>query len=580
VESRKPQAKRALFFAPAVAAVYDRRNHSNLKTGDPAPAVNLQPLLLTKLVRRKFDFPAILRPFLCVFAPWRESLLVRCSRQAAKSQSPVKKARFAISIGFHHRFFRIFLCVLCATLAATILALAQVSQLHLQSPEIAPPTANLPVDQIVNTVAAARRAIRQNPKSAGAYLSLSIALRSGGDLAGALDAVNHGLKLDPHLSRAWLVKGLIANEWLVKGRVADTKGILQEASADFRKAVEADPQNTSARLELASILFTKGEFNAVRTQLEAILRLDPGNPNALNGIGLLQLQNGDGRDAAGNFRQAILHRPHFPAAQMNLGTALFQLGDWSGSREAYQNVLRDQPDDAMATYGLARALRKLGDSAQAQAEFAAAKSLLQKQTAELRANNENNRGLKLWYAGDLDGATAAFRSALAQDPTYAEAHNNLGGVLWQLNDKPSALQEFEAAVRDQPGFVKALNNLGNAFIDTGNLQGAIKNLRAAVAAQPAFATGHLSLGMALVRAGRKTQAEAEFRQAILLDPGMAAAHLQLGLLMVSDPIQLSSNAKAEIEKGLQLNPSLIMSVPEPVLHDLAMMDQVIAPEVP
>jgi tetratricopeptide (TPR) repeat protein len=493
---------------------------------------------------------------------------------------PAKKPEVAHCIRLNHRSRRMFLPVLCFTLAATGLARAQVSELHLQNPEIAPPTANLPADQVLNSVAAARKAIQENPNSAHAYLSLSVALRSGGDLAGALDAVNQALKLDPHLSRAWLVKGLIANEWLAKGRAADEKGILREAAADFRKAVEADPQNTPARLELASILFTKGEFNAVRTQLEAILRLDPGNPNALNGIGLLQLQNGDLREAAESFRQAILHRPHFPEAQMNLGNALLQLGDWSGAREAFQNALQDEPNDAMAVYGLARALRNLGEAAPARAKFAQAKSLIEKQTAQLRANGENNRGLKLWHDGNLTGAAAAFRSALAEDPDFADAHNNLGGVLWQLNDKKNARGEFEAAVHDLPNFPKAHNNLGNALEDSGDLAGAIREFRIATLQQPAFATAHFNLGMALLRTGQRKDAEDEFRQAVLLDPGMAAAHLELGLQMISNAGPLSTVAKSEIEKGVQLNPALIMSVPEPVLHALAMADQVIAPESP
>ena len=89
------------------------------------------------------------------------------------------------------------------------------------------------------------------------------------------------------------------------------------------------------------------------------------------------------------------------------------------------------PDEAMAVYGLATADRHLGDSAKAEAEFGKARSLLRMNVALARGKGENNRGLGLWYSGNLAGAAAAFRSALTDDPTYAEAHNNLGGVLWQ-----------------------------------------------------------------------------------------------------------------------------------------------------
>lgn len=468
----------------------------------------------------------------------------------------------------HHRFWLGSLAALCTLYLTAGSALAQVSELHNQATELAPQSASIPPDQVVSAVAAARRAIQQNPQSASSYLSLGIALRSGGDADGAASAFHQALNLDPHLSSAWLEAGLMADE----------KGSLEEARADFQKAVEADPKSNPARLELASILFRKGDFEAVKTQLEAILRLDPADANALNGVGLLELQAGKLQEAAESFRRAIASKPRFPEAQMNLANALSELRDWPGAHKAYQLALEEQPDDAMATYGLARALRNLDEPAQAEAKFAKAKTLMKMQTAELRANGENNRGLKLWYAGDLAGAAAAFHSALAQDPTYAEAHNNLGGVLWQQNQKPSALQEFEAAVRSQPGFAKALNNLGNALINSGDLQGGIMDLRAALAAQPAFATGYLNLGVALVRAGQKEQAAEEFRQALLLDSGMAAAHLELGLTMVTNPTQVSLAARDEIEEGLQLNPRLMGAVPEAVLHALAMTDRVIAPD--
>jgi tetratricopeptide (TPR) repeat protein len=460
------------------------------------------------------------------------------------------------------------LAAFCVSLLAPSLSLAQVSELRLQSKELAPESRLIPPDQVMKAVAAARQAIRENPQSAQAYLSLASALRAGGDDDGAGNALDSALQLDPKLSRAWLEKGLIA----------DQTGTFEEALGDYKKAADFGSNSANARLQYASMLFRNGKFAEVKSQLQAILRLDPGNAKALNGLGLLELQDGDAPAAAAKFRQAILHQPHFSVAQMNLGNALLQLGDGAGARDAYQKALQDQPNDSMAVYGLARALSKLNDRAGASAEFAKARTLMNLETAELRAAGENVRGLKLWYAGDLDGAAAAFRSALSVDAKFADAHNNLGGVLWQQNHKQAAEREFDAAVRDQPGFAKALNNLGNALIQSGQLQQGIQDLHAAVNAQPAFASARLNLGIALLRAGSKQPAEAEFRRTLLLDPKNAAARVELGLAMITSPPNVPKDAHDEIEAGLELNPSLMRAVPEAVLHALAMADNVIPPD--
>jgi tetratricopeptide (TPR) repeat protein len=264
----------------------------------------------------------------------------------------------------------------------------------------------------------------------------------------------------------------------------------------------------------------------------------------------------------------LARRPRFPEAQENLGDTLLKLGDWQGARQAFELALRDKPDDGMAVYGLATALRHLGETAKADEEFTKARSLLEANTALGRAQGENNRGLQLWYAGDLAGAAAAFRGALTYDPSFADAHNNLGGVLWQQKNTKEATQEFAAAVRYKPDFAKARNNYGNALMSSGDLKGAAEQFEAAVTVEPGFATGHFSLGTTLAQEGQSRRAEEELRQALILDPQMAAAHVALGLLLASNAAPLGSAARSELEEGLRLNPQLRSALPPTVAREL------------
>jgi tetratricopeptide (TPR) repeat protein len=52
--------------------------------------------------------------------------------------------------------------------------------------------------------------------------------------------------------------------------------------------------------------------------------------------------------------------------------------------------------------------------------------------------------------GDVDGAAALYRDAIALDPDFMEAHVDLAGVLWRLEDFDGALAHAERAVQLAP----------------------------------------------------------------------------------------------------------------------------------
>jgi tetratricopeptide (TPR) repeat protein len=419
----------------------------------------------------------------------------------------------------------------------------------------------IPASQIVEAVTKARREIAQNPRSAQGYLLLGTALRAGGNLQAAARALDQAAQFDPNLSAVWLQKGLIA---LQNGTIASAENL-------FQKAVDADPANSPARLELAAVLLRQGDFKKAESQLEAALRSDAQNAGVWDGLGFISLEEGDPGAAAGDFRKALALKSPYPEAEENLGEALLQRGDAAGARAAFEKALAEGlPDASMATYGLASALKRLNENALADAEFVKARELMRQMVLTSRAQNENDRGLQLWYSGDLSGAAAAFRQAIASDPSYAEAHNNLGGVLWQMKDVAGAQREFAAAVRDKPDFGKARNNLGNVLLNAGNVEEAIAQFQAALAAQPGLVSAYVNFANALLKKGDKQTAQDELRQALDLDPTIAVAHIELGLLLAPASGGLTPDARRELEDGLRLEPQLWSALPAPVYEQLVL----------
>src|SRR5205814_8817646 len=129
--------------------------------------------------------------------------------------------------------------------------------------------------------------------------------------------------------------------------------------------------------------------------------------------------------AEAEFRLAISLKRTFPEAQESLGETLLRRRQWSAAAGAFEEALSARPDSLEASNGLATTLLRAGQESRAREQFRKARELLHRDLMLHRAEGENNRGLEIWRTGDLPGAAAAFRAAIADDPEYSEPHNNL-----------------------------------------------------------------------------------------------------------------------------------------------------------
>lgn len=411
-------------------------------------------------------------------------------------------------------------------------------------------------DALLRSVATAREAIRSHPQSAEAYLALAEALTNGEEVESASAALDRALELNPRLAVAWYGKGLQAareKNW-------------PSAIESFQHALDAG--YVPARLELAEMLLRIGDFTRAARELESVIRLEPKQAGAHYGLGLVRMQEGNFDAAEASFRQAMALRPQYADAEEGLGEVLLNRQAWPEAANVFERVLTERPSSTGAINGLATALSRIGRQEEARKEFARAQQLARRSVQLHRAQGSYNRGLELWRAGDLAGAAAAFRNALAGRADYAEAHNNLGGVLWEQNDFAGATAEFEAAVNCQPDYAEARNNLGNALVRAGDVDRGIQQFRAALAARPGFASAHFNLGMALQRKAAWAEAEEELRRAIVLAPDHAVTHIELGLLVASRLGGLSDEARAELNEGLRLDGGLKKLIPDQILRSL------------
>jgi tetratricopeptide (TPR) repeat protein len=152
----------------------------------------------------------------------------------------------------------------------------------------------------------------------------------------------------------------------------------------------------------------------------------------------------------------------------------------------------------------------------------------------------------------LVDAEAAYREAVAIDPTLAAAYNNLGNVLQDQRRYEEAIAAFRTAARLRPDLGEVHFNLGNCYQRQGHTAEAIAAYRDAVTLQPTLAVAHHALGL-LLQSEKEFAAAAEcHRRTIALEPTNADAHVALGVALQLQ--QDFEGAKACYRRVLAMDP--------------------------
>ena len=204
------------------------------------------------------------------------------------------------------------------------------------------------------------------------------------------------------------------------GSFLSTRGNVNEAVTDFRKALELWPDQSKDHNNLGKALVQKGRMAEAMDQFQTALRISPNDPDAESNIGAALLQQGDSEEAISHLRRAIEKYPRHAQARINLGNALLQTGQTEGAIAEYKRTLDLRFDHAESHYSIASAFRQ---------------------------------------KGDIEAAIIHYRKALELRPDYANAHNNLGNALRQQGKIQEAMTEYEAGLRSDPDSALTANNL-------------------------------------------------------------------------------------------------------------------------
>lgn len=163
-------------------------------------------------------------------------------------------------------------------------------------------------------------ALRLNPAYTDAALNLAIIYNDMGKYREAKEVYSGAIsrqratpnKMDPY------VRGKIANMYADIANVYASSGMLDEAIAEYRRALELGPTFVDIRLKLADALRDQGEHAEALKEFEAILKA---NPNYLPGrvhYGITLYSAGRKADAIAIWEDVLARNPGNKSAEMYL----------------------------------------------------------------------------------------------------------------------------------------------------------------------------------------------------------------------------------------------------------------------
>lgn len=303
------------------------------------------------------------------------------------------------------------------------------------------------------------------------------------------------------------------------------QGRRDEAIAELEKLTKQNPDNRVFRSDLILAYGSENRIGDVRRVLDAALKKNPKDSDALLSRGELFIDQGRYTEAATDLNKVRELLPNSPAVHY----AIAKLDQKRGDRLTYRQELSEtlRLDAALLAVRLELARDYVADKkAQAARDVLNAAPDAQKQTLPFLVE----RNWTSWALGDMAEMRKGIDQGLAQQKTPDLL---IQDGLWKLssNDSAAARASLEQALNINPSDLLALEALSQSFPKNAAL--ALQTVKEYAAKQPKSAPIQEFLGLMLVRTGDTQSARSVFLAAKAADPRFTRADLSLVQLDVA-----------------------------------------------
>jgi tetratricopeptide (TPR) repeat protein len=253
----------------------------------------------------------------------------------------------------------------------------------------------------------------------------------------------------------------------------------RDSESVFRHAIAVTEKNHLAHNGLGYVLLEQGRLDEAVAEFGRALELQPAFAEAHLNLGNARLRQGREDDALVSFKNAAAARPDFAIAYSNLGVLLLRLGRIDEAVIALEKFAELEPHDATARLDVGNALLLQGKSDAAIARYREALLL-----DPGNPDAHNNLGNVLLQTGHEAAAIEEFQTALKNLPTHANAHYHLGEIALQRGELDEAEKHFQKTVAAQPEAADARRQLGAIALRKGSWREAAARYETALKLQP------------------------------------------------------------------------------------------------
>jgi tetratricopeptide (TPR) repeat protein len=359
-----------------------------------------------------------------------------------------------------------------------------------------------------------------------AYAGLNLSLQAKGEIAGAIEAADAALAIDPdftlgYANRAGARRGLGHAE----AALQDNRMAYRTARSDGRRFMGPEGLAFLTAAWQANVRLAVGDYGGAVEPVRRSLELRPGD---LQQVATLAVVLGGLHEPSAARAELAQLSPPPPEASPEVlaawkafsdelaGATAYAAGGWSevarllGGIDISRMPPPVQASRRIALYPpLATALARMGETDRAAALVATTPTgcydcvIARAVVAETR--------------GDRAGADRWYAEAIRQGPSLPFAHEARGRARLARGDLEGALADFREASRRSPRWADPLTGWADALMAEGDARGAIGKYSAAAERAPGWGRLHLAWGRALAAEGQAAPAREQYRRASRMD---------------------------------------------------------------
>lgn len=230
------------------------------------------------------------------------------------------------------------------------------------------------------------------------------------------------------------------------------KGNVGNALKEYKYTLRLKPDDLVIKENFALALISKGMYDEAETGIKEILKINPNHSSAYNLLGNIYFYKRDFNSAKNYYEKAIELDSKLGDAWSNLGNVYFELGEFKKAEESYRHSVELNPKNPYWHGNLGKALLK-----QEKLELAVDSY---KKALTINPGVDDIKkvlisiyimlGERLEKEGNLEGASTIYKEVLGLDRKNIPLYHKLVGIKLALGLYADACSWYEICKKNNP----------------------------------------------------------------------------------------------------------------------------------